>query len=75
MFKVLSNEWCESRRRDHVEKFRNYHPTNGNDLHKPRNAVRKPCYIHRKKAKEPGIAVDRHISGQLHHQPWRQLQS
>ena len=73
MFKVLSNEWSESRRRDHVEKYRNYHPTSGNDLHKPRNAVRKPCYIHREKPKEPGIVADRQISGQLHHQPWPQL--
>ena len=59
MFKVLSNEWSESRRKDQVDKFRNYHPTTDNDLQEPRNAVRKPCYIHREKAKEPDIVVDR----------------
>ena len=58
MFKVLSNEWSESRRKDPVDKFRNCHPTSGNDLHKPRSAVRKPRYIHREKTKEPGTVVD-----------------
>ena len=35
------------------------HPTIGGNFHKPRNARRKLCNIHRKKAKEPDIVVDR----------------
>ena len=38
--------------------FQNYRANIRDNFYKPRNAERKPCHIHREKAKEPDIFVD-----------------
>ena len=61
-FKVDSakwHQWEESRRREHVEKFRSYNPTPTDSFKKPKNSGRKLSFQHRDRKKEdPSIIID-----------------
>lgn len=61
-FKVDSarwHSWSEIRRRDHIQKFREYKPTTTDSFIKPKNSGRKASFQKRKRNEEPVIVVDR----------------
>ena len=61
-FKVDSarwHGWDESRRRDHVDKFRKHKPTPSNYFQKPKNVGRKPSFQQRDRAQKPDVIIDR----------------
>ena len=62
-FLVQSSEWhswSDSRRRDHVKKFRQYVPSMTDRFSKPKNSGRKPSYQKRHRSLEPDVVNDRH---------------
>ena len=59
-FKVDSarwHQWDESRRREHVQKFRKYETTPTDSFVKPKNSGRKPCFQQRKRNDEPPSVI------------------
>ena len=62
-FLVQSSEWhswSDSRRRDHVKKFRQYVPSVTDIFSKSKNSGRKPSYQKRHRSLEPEVVNDRH---------------
>jgi len=53
------HEWGETRRRDHVKKFRSYDPTFTDNFSKPINVGRKPSFQQRQRKEQPNVISDR----------------
>ena len=63
-FLVQSSEWhswSDSRRRDHVKKFRQYVLCITDRFSKPKNSGRKTSYQKRHRSLEPDVVNDRHM--------------
>ena len=62
-FLVQSSEWhswSDSRRRDHVKKFRQYVPSMTDRFSKQKNLGREPSYQKRHRSLEPDVVNDKH---------------